>query len=752
MPGNDDNKIMPMKSNLLTLFINGDYEECLITSLKLLEVDCSWDHAALMTVSCLQAYNFLSAEQSRTIIDTIFSLGKIAIAKKFAKILAQNGKHEIARIWLQQLHLLDQEDPFILNNLGALNLIEGSLSQAEKCLKAAFVLSPTNNHICRNLCILYMKQHKPENERKIIDNMLKYNPKNLGLLLRRVNLALSEVNHKVAIAEIHTIIKLYPKSSDAYFALSQAYQRNNKTVPLSNAFRLVYRYRKATDWEHIIESQCALILWLVERKEYEYAFNIADLEECIATRRYLRLLVLPILYSTTSEIKKYRDIWRTEAIKLLNYLQNNVLTKSQKECIYHLAWRVDNFFLSYQMENDRELNEIYALILEKSISYRLRKFINPVQKHTLNNNTPKKVGVISPHLRNLSGTKMFIGLFDELKIDNNFDVYLYNLKPPEDDVTKDFAALGHYKYLPVSKSNASNVFEKIIADELDILIFLDIGMNPISRIISILRFAPIQLMMWGHPVTSGSRAIDYFVSSRLMEPSNNDDHYTERIVYLNSIGLNYKLQSQNVVDTLQIGTEILDRSRPIISSCQSIYKYSPKYDWIFAELAFYVSNVQFIFIESKFSFLNDLRRQRFKFHFDKLGLDMTRHIIFLPSVRQQMYIKLFGVCHHALDTIDWNGGNTSIQALIMNCPVVSLPGDYLRGRHTFAMLKLLDLDELIARDLDNYLEISYRLITNKVFYTSVKEKLASRSAQLIDQHNIAVEFKDIISNLLSLNF
>jgi predicted O-linked N-acetylglucosamine transferase (SPINDLY family) len=78
-----------------------------------------------------------------------------------------------------------------------------------------------------------------------------------------------------------------------------------------------------------------------------------------------------------------------------------------------------------------------------------------------------------------------------------------------------------------------------LADNLDILVFLDIGMTPITTQMAGLRLAPIQCLTWGHPITSGIPTIDYFLSSELMEPENCQTHYTEKLILLPKISICY---------------------------------------------------------------------------------------------------------------------------------------------------------------------------------------------------------------------
>ena len=54
-----------------------------------------------------------------------------------------------------------------------------------------------------------------------------------------------------------------------------------------------------------------------------------------------------------------------------------------------------------------------------------------------------------------------------------------------------------------------------------------------------------------------------------------------------------------------------------------------------------------------------------------------------------------------IDTLRWSGGNTTLDALASALPVVTLEGRFMRGRQTAAMLRILGIEELIARDQEH---------------------------------------------------
>ena len=85
-----------------------------------------------------------------------------------------------------------------------------------------------------------------------------------------------------------------------------------------------------------------------------------------------------------------------------------------------------------------------------------------------------------------------------------------------------------------------------------------------------------------------------------------------------------------------------------------------------------------------------------------------------------------------LDTLHWSGGNTSLDALAMGLPIVTLPGEFMRGRQTMGMLTLLEVEELIATSTEDYLAIALRLASDKTYRNGVSEKILANVSRLFN--------------------
>src|ERR1700683_3573001 len=94
----------------------------------------------------------------------------------------------------------------------------------------------------------------------------------------------------------------------------------------------------------------------------------------------------------------------------------------------------------------------------------------------------------------------------------------------------------------------------------------------------------VRAILLGHRETSVFPTIDYFLSSDLMEPADAVEHYTERLVRLPNLSIYY--------EPIELAPVRITRGelgmRPdamVFWSGQSLYKFLPQYDFVFAKIA-----------------------------------------------------------------------------------------------------------------------------------------------------------------------
>jgi len=311
--------------------------------------------------------------------------------------------------------------------------------------------------------------------------------------------------------------------------------------------------------------------------------------------------------------------------------------------------------------------------------------------------------------------------------DYSFFVYAFN--PDLDDISKQFAALGQFQRLAFNEGTVLQTIASMRNDSLDILLMPDVGMSPGSRVLSQFRIAPIQLSAWGHPVTTGSPNIDYYLSSELMEPADAQDHYSEKLVRLPNLALYIKPSRYPVDDKLSFP---LPENCILYGCLQSLFKYLPQFDFVFTRIAARVPEACFLFIEGNPSSMTSIFRDRLRAEFSSAGLDFEHFVRLLPRMTARQFGGLLKKIDVNIDSIGWSGGNSTIASLEADCPLVALPTQFMRGRHSFAMLRMIGLDELIANSTDDLVEKLVRLGTDRDYRAAIVQKIARSKHRLYE--------------------
>jgi predicted O-linked N-acetylglucosamine transferase (SPINDLY family) len=163
--------------------------------------------------------------------------------------------------------------------------------------------------------------------------------------------------------------------------------------------------------------------------------------------------------------------------------------------------------------------------------------------------------------------------------------------------------------------------------------------------------------------------------------------------------------------------------------CQSLFKYLPQNDRIFATIAHSVPKAKFVFIGrrgvpcSKFW----IRLQR---AFSAVGLNAGDYCLLLPDQSYFDYWNLNLVSDVFLDSVGWSGGMTSLEAIACGLPIVTLPGKFMRGRHSYAMLTQLGITETIAVSETNYIDIAVRLGLDNTWRKSIVQRIGTNNERL----------------------
>jgi predicted O-linked N-acetylglucosamine transferase (SPINDLY family) len=98
------------------------------------------------------------------------------------------------------------------------------------------------------------------------------------------------------------------------------------------------------------------------------------------------------------------------------------------------------------------------------------------------------------------------------------------------------------------------------------------------------------------------------------------------------------------------------------------------------------------------------------------------------------FAAAIGQCDVVLDSIGWSGCNSILESLAHDLPIVTFEGDMMRGRHSAAMLQMMNLRELIARSVDDYVAIATDLGLDRSKRAALSSQIATAKHRLYRDH------------------
>ncbi|HET9482562.1 MAG TPA: hypothetical protein VFO79_01285, partial [Xanthomonadales bacterium] len=271
---------------------------------------------------------------------------------------------------------------------------------------------------------------------------------------------------------------------------------------------------------------------------------------------------------------------------------------------------------------------------------------------------------------------------------------------------------------------------RIGAAELDALVWLDVGMHGLAQTLSPLRFAPVTAVAWGHPVTTGLESVDAFLSAEAMEPDDAARHYTEPLVPLSRLGIRFPwpLASRDAVRVAWDGTR-----PPRLVCAQTVYKLHPRNLDLVTRIAARLPDAEIHFVPHPSPDVRARFAEVVRTRFEAAGAPCGERVRIHPGLKHEAFLALLAHADVFLDMPGWSGGHTTLEAIATDLPFVTLPGAFMRQRHTHAMASLTGLaDELSVDGEEAYVARVVRLATDPADHAAIVARIRERKWSLYD--------------------
>lgn len=675
-----------------------------------------------------------------------------------ASVLRDSGKPAEALSHAQSAAASSPQEPAIRYLLAQTLEDSKQITAAIEQLQAAVSMKPAFPEAHHYLGLLLADANRSQEALDAFQTALRYRPAyprawhNFGSLLRdlrrfpQAERAFREAirlqpDYALAHASLGLLLRDIGQRQQAIIALSRSYELQPKRIEtilaLGNLLRMdgqydaglrVYQSGLNLDRQGDARVHMGLAFCLAQRGDtteakstYRRAGELlgGDLRAAIG-----EALTLPPLYRDRAEIESTREEFG-RGIGALRQRIKQWAGMRGDEVLHALQW--SNFYLAYQGLDDRALQESYAAFVRELVEAVAPDYLQ-VPAHQRAHGSRRRIGFLSSFFTDSTVGHYFKRWLTELD-PARFEVYAYQLRPGSNPIADAIAAkVATFRVL--SGERLSEIIATIRADQLDLLVYPELGMDSTCFLLAALRLAPMQAAAWGHPVTSGHTTIDCYFSSGPMEPADAQAHYTERLLTLPGIGTSYPRPLAPPRATRQeLG---LPEQGELLLLPQSLYKIHPDNDSLVAHILARRPAAKVVLFNGRHENITRRLMTRLEQALTAAGVTAAGRLVLLPFMPRERYLQVNSACDLMLDTIYWSGGNTSLDALACQLPIVTLPGDYMRGRQSAAMLRLAGIPELVADTPEQYQGLVDRLLDEPEWRSEVVARIAAGAARLFD--------------------
>jgi predicted O-linked N-acetylglucosamine transferase (SPINDLY family) len=272
-------------------------------------------------------------------------------------------------------------------------------------------------------------------------------------------------------------------------------------------------------------------------------------------------------------------------------------------------------------------------------------------------------------------------------------LHAYSNSPVEDPVT--VRLRNHFAHWnTVSNLSDAALAAQIIENRIDVLIDLS-GHTGFNRLPVFARKpAPIQVSWMGYPGTTGLRAMDYYLTDpQWLPPGRFEAQFTEKLVYLPA---NAPFQPHPAAPDVN-ALPAMRNGALTFGSFNRLGKINAATVRLWSALLLALPAAKILLGGMP----SNSQQSRLLELFAAQGIAPERLTCF-SRCGMDAYLALHHEVDICLDTYPYTGGTTTLHALWMGVPTLTLAGDTPAGRQSAAILAPLGLEDFIAADAADF--------------------------------------------------
>lgn len=355
--------------------------------------------------------------------------------------------------------------------------------------------------------------------------------------------------------------------------------------------------------------------------------------------------------------------------------------------------------------------------LHRDLFADIARDVRPLHRFTNapNADRPLKVGMVSRDIHRQHPVAIFMVPMLSHWDHARFPLTIYFVGETFDGKTAQARArAGQWRDLPMADVPAA-----VLQDEIDILIDLAGHTSTTQMELFAKRLAPVQVTYLGYPATTGVPNMDWIVGDPVVTPAEHSHLYSENIVQLPHTVFCYSPEENYPLPDFARAAD-----RPLtFGSFNNTPKLGPMTVELWSNVLAATPKSRLILKAPSFGDAGVVARYRDLFA--EQGICADRLEFRGPVGLDEMMVE-YGDIDIGLDPVPYNGGTTTLQAMWMGVPVVTMEGGHFVSRMGASFMTAAGLADWVARDAAHYVEIAVAMAADRAALLALKASLRDR--------------------------
>ena len=645
-----------------------------------------------------------------------------------------------------------------LNNLGAVLLEQGEYEKVVAYYQKALPVHPEHPEMHKNLATAYHRLGRLADASASMHQVVRLRPQDVIMLNYAGNLQQMQGHHQDAEPYYRQAVQVKPDFAEAHYNLGNALLHQGRhtqaeacyarTLELQPSFLGAYQ-----NLGLVLKNQgkfdeaaaCYKKALAVDADNFEFHLNLGHLykeqgdmpQAEVSYRQALHLqpdnfLLKVQLASLCPQVVRdgeQIDFERNKLREELRRLQD--LPKEIELANLPIQGTEPPFTLQYHGRDNREIKEAFAGLFRDCFD----------QPELLPRGATPRIGIVV--------TDQHQGVFLRLLADNlrrmrkeAFELVVFCSNPAFGRVRDDLPSgrIG----ICTMPDRFDLIVQTILDARCDVLYYWEVGTDANNYFLPFFRLAPVQCTSWAVQETTGIPTMDYYLSSSLIEPEDAASHYTETLICSKTLPAYQPPHVPDAKTRRKRDAFGMPADKHLYMCHQRPGKIHPDFDSILGQILHRDPQGLVAITENRYALVARQLQQRFA----QTLPEVHDRIVFVPRQSTHDYLCLLAASDVLLDTLYYGGVCTTYDGLAQGKPIVTRPSEFQRGRYTYGCYQKMELNDCVAKDNDDYVDIAVRLGTDADYRTEVENKIREAGPLLFNDTEAVHEHERIFEELV----